>query len=186
MGDSQELSKFEIPSGFRGRLALFVQLWWCVQFFFINHSPQVLYGWRRFWYRVFGAEIGMNVLIRPSVKCVYPWKLKIGDYSWVGDDVSLYTLGEIEIGSNSVISQKCYICTGSHDYESSTFDIYAQKITIGNGVWLASDVFVAPGVTIGDGAVVGARSTVLKDLPEGMICYGNPAKAIKTRVMKEK
>lgn len=182
----QRLDLFKQPNDFRGRSPVIVQLWWFVQYFFCNHSPQVLYGWRRFWFRLFGAKIGRNVLIRPSVKCVYPWKLKIGDYSWIGDDVSLYTLGDIEIGSNTVISQKCYICTGSHDYESTTFDIFAKKITIGNGVWLASDVFVAPGVTIGDGAVVGARSTVLNDLPGGMICYGNPAKAVRPRVMKDK
>lgn len=180
----QNIHSFQLPSEFRGRSALAVQLWWCVQYFFCNHSPQFMYGWRRFWYRLFGAKIGRKVLIRPSVKCVYPWKLTIGDYSWIGDDVSLYTLGEIEIGANTVISQKCYICTGSHDYESPTFDIFAQKITIGNGVWLASDVFVAPGVTIGSSSVVGARSTVLHDLPGEMICYGNPARAVKPRIMK--
>jgi putative colanic acid biosynthesis acetyltransferase WcaF len=84
-----------------------------------------------------------------------------------------------------VVSQKCYICTGSHDFTSPTFDIFAKKITIGNGVWLASDVFVAPGITIGNGVVVGVRSTVLHGLPEGMVYYGNPAKPIKPRVMKE-
>lgn len=181
----QEIEKYKLPVNFRGRPALYVQLWWCIQFFFCNHSPQVFYGWRRFCFRLFGAKIGKNVLIRPSVKCVYPWKLKIGDYSWVGDDVSLYTLGEIEIGANTVISQKCYICTGSHDITSPSFEIFAKKITIGDGVWLASDVFVAPGVTIGSGSVVGARSTVLKDLPAGMICYGNPAKPIKPRIIRQ-
>jgi putative colanic acid biosynthesis acetyltransferase WcaF len=185
MSNFQDLSKFILPKQFRGKPGWFVQLWWLVQAIFCNHSPQVIFGWRRFWYRLFGAKIGKGVLIRPSVKCVYPWKLSIGDHSWVGDDVSLYTLGEIEIGSDTVISQKCYLSTGSHDYTSPTFDIFAKKITIGNGVWLASDVFVAPGVTIGDGTVVGARSTVLHDLPGGMICYGNPAKLIKPRVMKQ-
>lgn len=67
------------------------------------------------------------------------------------------------------------------DYQSPTFDIFAKKITIGDEVWLATDVFVAPGITIDDGAVVGARSTVLNDLPVGMICYGNPAKPKKIR-----
>lgn len=181
----QDLGNYTLPGDFRGMPSWYVQLWWCVQYFFFAHSPQFMYGWRNFWLRRFGAKIGKKVLIRPSVKIVYPWKLSIGDYSWVGDDVSLYTLGEIEIGSNSVISQKCYICTGSHDFNSPTFDIFAKKISIGNGVWLAADVFVAPGVTIGDGVVVGARSTVLHDLPEGMICYGNPAKPVKPRVMKE-
>ena len=178
----QHLDKFKQPSSFRGRSAIIVQMWWFAQSIFCNLSPQFMYGWRRFWLRLFGAKIGKKVLIRPSVKIVYPWKLKIGDYSWIGDDVSLYTLGEIEIGTHTVISQKCYICTGSHDFTSSTFDIFAKKITIGNQVWLASDVFVAPGVTISDGVVVGARSTVYNDLPEGMVCYGNPAKPIRKRL----
>jgi putative colanic acid biosynthesis acetyltransferase WcaF len=161
------------------------QLWWIIHAVFINPSPQFMYGWRNSAYRLFGAKIGEKVLIRPTVKCVYPWKLSIGNYSWIGDDVSLYTLGEIEIGSNTVISQNCYLCTGSHDYTSSTFDIYAKKIIIKDEVWLASDVFVGPGVTIGKGAVVGARSTVLHDLPGGMICYGTPAEPVKPRIMKE-
>ena len=181
---AQELWRFKIPGEFRGRPSWNVQLWWFVQYFLFAHSPQFMYGWRRFLLRLFGAKIGKAVLIRPSVRIVYPWKLTIGDYSWVGDDVSLYTLGEIEIGLNTVVSQKCYVCTGSHEFSSPTFDIYAKKITIGNEVWLATDVFVAPGVTIGDGSVVGVRSTVLHDLPKGMICYGNPATPVRPRVMK--
>ncbi|RMD59057.1 colanic acid biosynthesis acetyltransferase WcaF, partial [Candidatus Parcubacteria bacterium] len=108
----------------------------------------------------------------------------IGDYTWIGDDVVLYSLGEIEIGSHTVISQKSYICTGSHDFSRVTFDIYALPIRIGSEVWIATDVFVAPGVTIGDGTVVGARSTVLHDLPPGMVCFGSPAKPVRPREMK--
>ena len=130
---------------------------------------------------MFGAKIGKKVLIRPSVKITYPWKVSIGDYSWIGDDVVLYSLGEIEIGSNTVISQKSYLCTGSHDYTKETFDIFAKKITVGNGCWLATDVFVAPGITIGDGVVVGARSSVFKELKPNWIYKGSPAKAHKAR-----
>jgi len=180
----QDLASFRSPVNFRGRAAWLVQLWWIVQDVFCATSPQFMFGWRRFWLSLFGAQIGKNVLIRPSVKVVYPWKLKIGDNSWIGDNVALYTLGEIEIGRDTVISQNSYLCTGSHDYTSAAFDIYAQPIKIGDGVWVASDVFVAPGVTIGDGAVVGVRSTVLNDLPEGMICFGSPAKPVRQRTMK--
>jgi putative colanic acid biosynthesis acetyltransferase WcaF len=145
-----------------------------------------MYGWRRFLMRLFGAKIGKNVLIRPSARTTYPWKLQIGDYSWVGDNVELYTLGEITIGANTVISQRSYLCTGSHDFSTPSFEIFQKPIYIGSQVWIATDVFIAPGTIIGDGTVVGARSTVLSDLPEGMICYGNPAKTIKPRVMKSK
>jgi putative colanic acid biosynthesis acetyltransferase WcaF len=180
----QELSKFNLPDKFRGRSAFIVQLWWLIQSILVHLSPQFMYKWRSSIYRLYGARVGQGVLIRPSVKCVYPWKLSIGDYSWIGDDVSLYTLGEIQIGSNVVVSQNCYLCTGSHDYTRPTFDIYAKKITIEDEAWLASDVFVAPGVTIGRGCVVGVRSTVLHDLPAGMVCYGSPAEPVKPRVMQ--
>ena len=175
------LDLHRIPIGFRGKSKLYVQLWWLVQAILISCSPQVFYGWRRFWLRMFGAKIGKKVLIRPSVKITYPWKVSIGDYSWIGDDVVLYSLGEIEIGSNTVISQKSYLCTGSHDYTKETFDIFAKKITVGNGCWLATDVFVAPGITIGDGVVVGARSSVFKELKPNWIYKGSPAKAHKAR-----
>jgi putative colanic acid biosynthesis acetyltransferase WcaF len=131
--------------------------------------------------RLFGAKIGKNVLIRPSVEIVYPWNLLIGDYSWIGDHVVLYSLGQIEIGGNSVISQHSYICAGGHDYHSPTFDIFAVPIVIGSECWIASDVYVAPGVRIGDGTVVGARSAVFSSLPLGMICYGTPARPVRHR-----
>jgi putative colanic acid biosynthesis acetyltransferase WcaF len=179
----QKLSSFTMPSGFRGRSVLVVQLWWLVQALLFHTSPQFMYRWRVLLLRLFGAKIGVGVIIRPSVSVTYPWKLTIGDYAWVGDNVELYTLGEISIGNNAVVSQNCYLCTGSHDYQSLGFDIYARAIVVEDEVWLAADVYVAPGVTIKEGTVVGARSSVLNDLPEGMVCVGYPAKPVKKRVM---
>lgn len=178
---NQDLTKFKVPAGFRGKGVLYVQLWWFVQATLFAASPQVFYGWRRFLLRVFGAKIGKNVIIRSSVKITYPWKLKVGDYSWIGDNVDLYTLGEIDIGSNSVISQRCYLCTGGHDYTAEGFDIFQSKIIVKNSCWVATDVFVSPGVTINEGCVVGARSSVFNDLPENSICVGSPARKIKDR-----
>lgn len=178
----QNLSKFKNPKGFRGAGKYKVQLWWMVQKIFFNSSPQIMYPWRNFLLRKFGAQIGRGVIIRPSVKITYPWKLTIGDYSWVGDNVELYTLGEIVIGNNAVVSQRSYICTGSHDYTKPTFDIYSLKTVIEDEAWVATDVFIAPGVTIGKGAVIGARSTVLSNMPAGMICFGSPAKPVKQRI----
>lgn len=177
----QNLNSFKVPNGFRGRNVIWVQLWWLVQSTLFNMSPQIAYGWRRTILRLFGAKIGKKVILRPSVKVTYPWNLTIGDYSWVGDNVTLYTLGKITIGSNSVVSQKSYLCTGSHDYSSPLFDIYSKPIVIEDEVWLATDVFVAPGVTIGKGAVLGAKSIVTKNMPAEMVCRGAPAKPFKTR-----
>ena len=177
----QDLSGYKNPKNFRGKSVFIVQLWWLVQFLFFNSSPQFAYSWRRFLLRVFGAKIGKGVIIRPSVKVTYPWKIQIGNHSWIGDDVVLYSLGYIVIGENSVVSQKSYLCTGSHDLNSKYFDIFAKNIVIGDEVWVATDVYIGPGVTIGNGAVVGARSSVFKDLPSKMICLGTPARPIKPR-----
>ena len=178
---AQDLASFRVPATFRGRSGWYIQLWWLVQVSLFGWSPQVFYGWRRFLLRLFGAKIGKGVIIRPSARITYPWKVSIGDSAWIGDDVVLYSLGEIEIGANAVVSQRCYLCTGSHDYTQPTFDIYAKPILIGAEAWLATDVFVAPGIRIGRGAVVGARSSVFEDIPELMLAKGTPAKAFKKR-----
>ena len=177
----QDLNKFKLPLNFRGKNAFTVQLWWIVQAILFKNSPQFTYGFRRFLLRLFGAKIGKKVIIRPSVRITYPWKVSVGDYSWIGDDVVLYSLGQIEIGNNVVISQKSYLCTGSHDYLKLDFPIFAEKITICDQCWLATDVFVGPGITIEKGTVVGARSSVYKNLPSNKIVIGNPAEVIKDR-----
>jgi len=179
----QTLKNFKLPPNFRERSNITVQSWWFVQAIFFRPSPQIFYGWRRFLLRLFGAHIGKHVIIRPTVTVTYPWKVSIGDHSWIGDNVELYSLGEIEIGSNVVISQKSYLCTASHDYDKEDFPIWNKKITIEDECWLATDVYVAPGITVGKGTVVGARSSIFKDLPSGKICIGSPAYPIKDRTV---
>lgn len=177
----QNLNEFKLPDNFRGRHAFMVQLWWLVQGSLFRLSPQFMYAWRRFLLRLFGANIGKNVIIRPTVRVTYPWKVSVGDYSWIGDDVTLYSLGEITIGRNVVISQKSYLCTGSHDYTQKSFPIFAKPITIDDESWVATDVFIAPGITVGKAAVIGARSSVFSNIPAHKICKGTPAKIIKNR-----
>jgi putative colanic acid biosynthesis acetyltransferase WcaF len=180
----QDLRCFKLPWSFRGRNALAVQLWWLVQATLFQLSPQIMYGWRRLLLRLFGARVGKGVEIRSSVTVTYPWKVSIGDWSWIGDEVVLYSLGQIEIGQNVVISQRSYICAAAHNYRKSTFDIFAKKVTINDQVWIATDVFIGPGVTVGEGTVVGARSGVFHDLPPAMICRGTPAEVLRERVMR--
>lgn len=177
----QDLSEYRNPKDFRGKSKLYVQLWWIVYALLFRPSPQVFYGWRRFLLKLFGAQIGKGVLLRPTAQITYPWKLNIGDYSWIGDEVVLYSLGNINVGSHTVISQRCYICTGTHDYNETNFPIYANEINIEDQCWLATDVFVSPGVTIKSGTVVGARSTVMNDLNSFSVYVGSPAKFLKNR-----
>lgn len=180
-----DLARFRVEPGFRGRSAFVVQLWWLVQALLIHPSPQFMFGWRRFWWRLFGAKIGKNVLIRPSVRVTYPWKVSLGDNVWIGDRAELYSLGSIEIGAQCVISQDCYLCAGTHDYARIDFPLVVKPIKIEGEVWIASGCFIAPGVTVGHGALIAARSLVLEDMPGGMICAGHPAKPLKERPLPQ-
>ncbi|MFL5731031.1 MAG: putative colanic acid biosynthesis acetyltransferase [Cytophagaceae bacterium] len=170
-----------MDKGFRGRNALVVQLWWLTDSLFFRPSPQLFYGWRRFLLRLFGAKIGRKAIIRPTARITYPWKLSIGDNSWIGDDVVLYSLGNISIGKNSVVSQKSYLCAASHDYMKPSFDIFSSPVTIEDEVWIATDVFVGPGVSIGKASVIGARSSVFRSIEGGFIYAGNPLRQIRKR-----
>jgi putative colanic acid biosynthesis acetyltransferase WcaF len=181
----QDLSKYQNPTGFRGRSAIFVQLWWLVDALLVRSSPQAFFGWRRAVLRLFGAKIGPGVLIRPSARIIYPWKVSIGANSWIGDDVNLYSLGEIEIGENVVVSQGTYVCTGSHDHLRRDFAIFAHPIVIEREAWVAAQCFIAPGVRIGRGAVVQARSVVMRDVPQAAIVSGHPAVITGSRLPKQ-
>ncbi|HBB33593.1 MAG TPA: colanic acid biosynthesis acetyltransferase WcaF [Cyanobacteria bacterium UBA8803] len=181
-----DLRQYDQSDYDRGRPGWFILLWWLVQAIAFPLSPHNAHGFRRWLLRRFGAKIGKGVLIRPTARFTYPWKITIGDYSWIGDDVVLYSLGAIQIGSHCTISQKCYICTGSHDMQDPAFGLLVDKIAIGNGVWIAADCFIAPGVQIGANAVIGARSSVFGNLPEQQVCWGTPARPHYQRQIQHK
>ncbi len=169
----------------RGRPGWYILLWWLVQALLFPLTPHSAHGLRVWLLRRFGARIGRGVSIRPTARFTYPWKVKIGDYSWVGDDVVFYSLDQITLGEHCVISQKSYLCTGSHDPQDPAFGLQTAPIIMGNGAWLATDCFVAPGVQIGANAVIGARSTVLKDIPNQQVCWGSPCQPRYERVVQD-
>ena len=179
--DVQDLARFRLPPGFRGRPGWYVQLWWLVQATLFRWSPQFAYGFRAALLRAFGARVGRHTVIRPTVTVTYPWKVTIGDHAWVGDDAILYSLGPIVIGDHAVVSQRSHLCAGDHDHEQVDFPIRGRPITVGPQAWVAADVFIAPGVTIGEGAVIGARSSVFGDMPARMLCMGSPCRPVKPR-----
>lgn len=180
----QILSEFRLQKGQRGKSGFYVQLWWLVQSTLFRCSPQFMYGWRCFLLRLFGAKVGRNVIIRQSARVTYPWFLVIGDHVWIGDDVELYNWSPITIEENVVVSQRSYLCTATHDYTVDSFDLTSKPIIIKEQSWIATDVFIAPGVTISKGAIIGSRSSVYSDMPEGMVCIGCPAKPIKPRLIQ--
>ena len=180
-----DLSKYDISWFDRGRPKWFVLLWWLVQAIAFPLSWHNLNSFRCWLLKLFGAKVGKRVVIRPSARFTYPWKITIGDDSWIGDDVNLYSIDEIIIGSQCVISQKSYLCTGSHKLNDPAFGLLTAPIKIGNGVWLAYDCFVAPGVQIGANTVIGSRSSVFTNIPNQKIAFGTPCRVQRHRVLSE-
>jgi len=129
--------------------------------------------------RRFGAVIGQGVHIYPTVRISIPWNLNLGDQSAVGDGAILYALGTITLRESCTISQYVHVCAGSHDYSKSDRPLTKPPITIGAGAWVCADAFIGPDVLVGDGAIVGARTVVVKDVPANVMIVGNPAKVVR-------
>jgi putative colanic acid biosynthesis acetyltransferase WcaF len=159
-------------------------LWRFVQATLFRWSPPRAWGWRRWLLRCFGAKVADTAGVRPSTKVFHPWLLSMGARSMLADGVIVYNLGPVSIGAHSTVSQDTYICAGTHDYSRRDLPLRRPPITIGDGVWVAAQAFIGPGVTIHNNAVVGARSMVARDVPAGMIVAGNPARVIRPRPMK--
>lgn len=144
-----------------------------------RHSPRPLYAWRNFLLKLFGAKIGTGVRFYPSAQVMYPWNLEVSDHVVVGWDVRLYSLGKIKIGRHVLISQGAHLCAGSHDYQREELPLLTPEIVVEEQTWLASECFIAGGVRIGAGSVVGARAVVVRDVPASVVVAGNPARIIK-------
>lgn len=146
-----------------------------------RYSPRLCWGWRRALLRAFGASVGREVQIHPSVQIFIPWNLSIGDWSSVGFDALLYNLGPLRIGSRVTISQRAHLCGGSHDFRDPGMPLLKLPVTIKDEAWICADAFVGPGVVVGAGSVVGARAVVVKDVDSGDVVAGNPARKVGTR-----
>lgn len=140
-----------------------------------------MHAWRAWLLRRFGAKVGRNVHVYAGAKIWAPWNIELGDEVGVADGAILYSQGYIRIGKRAVISQGVHLCAGTHDYEQPGHPLVTRPITVGAHSWVAAEAFIHPGVVIGEGTVVGARSVVTKDLPPWMVCSGFPAKPLKER-----
>lgn len=137
--------------------------------------------WRISLLRLFGAKIGIGCKVAPSVKIWAPWNLRMRDYVCIADGVDCYTVDLISIGNKVTISQRSYLCTASHDIRSLKRPLVHSPLEIADHVWICSESFIGPGVCIGEGAVVAARSVVTKNVTAWTVVGGNPAKFIKNR-----
>ena len=150
--------------------------------FFMSAFP-LPSAWRVFWLRRFGAKIGRGVIIRSRVNIHFPWRLKVGDHVWLGEECWLLSLAPIVIESHVCISQRAFLCTGNHDYKSPTFDLVVKPIRVETGAWIGASALIGPGVTVGSHAVLTAGSVATDDLQPFGIYRGNPAVFVKQRTI---
>ena len=142
-------------------------------------------GWKRFLLRCFGARLAKSAVVYSSTRIYAPWNLEMGEHSCLADDVDCYNVAPVRIGDNTTVSQKSYLCTASHDITKSNIPLITAPIAIEDQVWIGADAFVGMGVTVHQGAIVGARASVYKDVEAWTVVGGNPAKFIKKRIVNE-
>lgn len=158
------------------------QVWNWTWLLLFRPSPRPLHAWRAMLLRAFGARIGRHVNVYPAVRIWAPWLLTIDDYVGVADGVTLYNMAPIHLGTRCVVSQGSHLCAGSHDYNSSNFQLIASPITVGAYVWICAEAFISPGVALPEGAVIAPRAVVTKSLPTSWTVYGGmPARPIGKR-----
>lgn len=170
-----DLSKFNNSTFCRGAPRWKETLWWIVRSLFFASWFPLPSGLKVFWLRIFGAQVGANVVIRSRVNVTFPWKLEIGDYVWIGDEVTILSLDRVSIGNHVCISQQAYLCTGSHDFSIDTFDLETRPIQIGSQSWVGARAFVGLGVTMGEGSRCLAGAVVVKPIEPGVTVGGVPA-----------
>ena len=181
------LKHYTLPPDYSPGVSFWKQLLWYYIGFPLIKSGLIPFSGLKVWIlRQLGASVGEGVRIKPGVRIKFPWKLTIGDHSWIGENAWLDNVGTITIGDNVCISQGAYLCTGNHDWRLPTFDLRVGEIHIQSGSWLGAKAVVGPGVTVGAGAILTLGSVATRSLNPMTIYSGNPAQAIKTRVMKER
>lgn len=164
-----------------GRDEMRRRILWMLGSWVFRLSPRPLFRFRCWWLRLFGASVGEQVHIYPSSHIYYPWNLEIGDWSSIGEWALVYSLGKVTIGERVTISQRVHLCAGTHDYQDAAMPLLKPPIVIADAAWICADAFIGPGVIVAEGAVVGARSVVVKNVPDWSVVAGNPAKFIKSR-----
>ncbi len=179
MQSRRDLSKFENGDFDRGASRLVEWTWYAIRFFFFKSAipfpSWLLCGWLK----IFGARIGRNVVVRQGVGVSFPWRLFIGDNVWIGEDVTILSLDTVTIESNVCVSQKAFLCTGSHDFRDVAFALRTKPIRLEAGSWVAAMCFIGPGVTIGQGSVCAAGSVVFESIPPDSLVKGNPAQIVR-------
>lgn len=173
------------PSLWTRRDKLGRALWMVVEKTAFRFSPRSCYGWRNFLLRSFGATIvdtpQSPARVFPDVRIHFPWKLELHAGCLISPGCNIYNLAPITLRDGATLSNGVHLCAGTHDYLRWSMPLVVAPIVVGENTWITTEVFVGPGVTIGELCVVGARSVVVKNLPARMVCAGNPCRPIKPR-----
>ena len=178
--EKNDLSKYDNTWYYPGNKVVCV-LWYFVNVvFFVSHIIP-LSGLKVWLLKLFGAKVGHGVVIKPGVNIKYPWKLVIGDYSWIGEGVWMDNLANVTIGKNVCISQGAMLLCGNHNYKKQTFDLILGEIHLHDGAWVGAKAVVCPGVTLNSHAILSVGSVANKDLNSYSIYQGNPAVKIRER-----
>lgn len=171
----RDLSQYD-NSGYQpGRSAFVRGLWYCTNVLFFKTACFPFYRFKRVLLRTFGAQVGKEVVIKPCVNIKYPWRLRIGDYSWIGENVWIDNLSDVTVGAHCCISQGALLLCGNHDYTKESFDLSTAPVSIGDGAWVGARAVVCPGVSMGEGAVLTAGSVATGELAPQTVYQGNPA-----------
>ncbi|WP_053976061.1 WcaF family extracellular polysaccharide biosynthesis acetyltransferase [Mangrovimonas xylaniphaga] len=165
------------PGGSLKRLS-----WYFINVLFFENPLNPSSGLKVFFLKCFGAQVGKGVVIKPGVNIKYPWKLSIGDFSWIGEKVWIDNLADVNIGRHVCISQGAMLLCGNHNYKKSTFDLIIGGITVKNGAWIGAKSVVCPGVILKNHSVLSVNSVATKDLEAFRIYQGNPAILVRNRI----
>lgn len=180
-----DLSKFDNSWYNPGANVVKRTLWYFTNVLFFLNPWCPFSSVKVFLLRLFGAKVGKAVIIKPSVNIKYPWRLKISNYVWIGENVWIDNLGNVEIGDNVSISQGAMLLCGNHDFKKTAFDLIVGDIKLENGVWIGAKSIVAPGITCESHAILAVNSVATKDLKAFTIYQGNPAVEVRKRTIEE-
>lgn len=180
MPNQTDLSKYDNSWYDPGRNFIWRFMWYIFNAAVVN-SYFPISSFKIYTLKVFGAQIGHGVVIKPNVNIKYPWRLKIGNNSWIGENVWIDNLDDVTIGNNVCLSQGALLLCGNHNYSKTTFDLITGKITLGDGAWIGAKAVVCPNTEVGAHAVLIAGSVASGKLDAYGIYRGNKAVKVKDR-----
>ncbi len=178
-----DLSKYNNDWFDEGKGTFIRTLWYFINVLFFINPLNPLSGLKVRLLRLFGAQVGRGVVIKPGVNIKYPWKLKVGDYTWVGERVWIDNLDQVTIGNNCCLSQESFILIGNHNFKTETFDLMVAPVVLEDGVWLGARSVVTGGISCKSHSVLAVNSVASNNLEAYAIYRGNPAEKVKDRTI---